>query len=151
MMSGDKETETLDLAALIGFEKLQRLLQRVHDVTGFAVGCMDAQGRLLCKAGNTEPFCMKLVRQSPLGLARCNQFASAYDDRGEKAANVYQCHTGLLDGRIPIVASGKPIGFLVTGQVLEKIPEKKSRQRSMHLSLVLTLRSTGRKYKKLRK
>ncbi len=119
----------LDLSVLIGPDKLQQLLQRIYDVTGFAVGCMDAKGRLLCKAGETAPFCMDLVRKSPLGLERCNAFASTYNkEAGEKSSNVFDCHAGLLDGRIPIVTDGEPIGFLVTGQVLEKLPTKQQAQ-----------------------
>lgn len=116
----------LDLSVLIGPGKLQQLLQRVYDATGFAVACMDAKGRVLWKAGETEPFCMELVRKSPLGLERCNTFASAHNKQsGENCSNVFECHAGLLDGKIPIFADGKTLGSLVTGQVLEKLPDKK--------------------------
>lgn len=114
-----------DLSLLIGPEKLKQLLQKIHEFTGFAVGCMDVDGLLLHKAGETEPFCMDLIRKSPLGLKRCNEFASTYSKQsGKNSSNVYECHAGLLDGRIPIVAEGNPIGYLVTGQVIETLPEE---------------------------
>ncbi|WP_458775915.1 PocR ligand-binding domain-containing protein [Desulforhopalus sp. 52FAK] len=119
-----------DLSALIGPEKLKQLLHSIHAFTGFAVGCMDADGNLLYKAGSTESFCMDLVRKSSLGLERCNQFASTYTKQsGKNSSNVYECHAGLLDGRIPIVAEGNPIGFLVTGQVIETLPEEEEAKR----------------------
>ena len=120
----------IDLSVLIGPEKLKQLLLKIHEFTGFAVGCVDADGLLLYKAGETEPFCMDLVRKSPLGLKRCNEFASTYTTQSDEiSSNVYKCHTGLLDGRIPIVAEGNPIGFLVTGQVIETLPEEEQTKR----------------------
>lgn len=113
------------LIELIGSERLAALLQGFHEVTGFTAGCLDTAGNLLSHAGQTEPLCMDVIRQSPIGLQRCRRMVEeCLKNDKSPIPRVVRCHAGMLDGRIPIKVGDAHIGFLVIGQLLESKPDK---------------------------
>lgn len=115
------------LLDLIGPDRLKEMQQRFYDVTGFTNGCLDAEGMLLSIAGEPEPVCMEMIRQSPLGLARCKQLVAECLDRSDRnLSTVAKCHAGMLDGRVPIKVDGHIVGFLVIGQLFDAPPNKET-------------------------
>jgi len=115
----------INLSELIGEKRLQAMQQNFYDVTGLPNGCLDSTGNLLSYAGKTEPVCMELIRQNPLGLERCKLVANAcLETHHEKRSRIIRCHAGMLDGRIPIIIDNDIIGFLVMGQLLDAPPQK---------------------------
>lgn len=114
-----------NLLELIGPDKLQEMLERFQAVTSLAVGYLDPEGNLLAHAGETEPLCMTMIRQSPLGMQRCRDLVrEIVQDGNHDTPKVLTCHAGMLDGRIPLQVEGEYIGFLVIGQLFAERPAR---------------------------
>jgi ligand-binding sensor protein len=123
----DSMAKRINLLELIDQQQLQDMQQHIYEITGFPNGCIDNDGNIISYAGDTEPLCMELIRKSPLGLKRCQAFATNLCKPDcERKPNVDTCHAGMLDGRIPIKIGEEHVGFLVIGQVFEKMPEIES-------------------------
>jgi len=120
----EKEKE-ITLTDLFDVEMLQRIQDAFSDMTGLAALITDANGVPVTKGTNFTDFCAKYTRVSPVGCMRCQEC----DRRGarmtlkEGAPIVYQCHVGLLDFAMPIMAGSKMIGCFVSGQVLTESPD----------------------------
>ncbi|WP_136799541.1 PAS domain S-box protein [Desulfosediminicola ganghwensis] len=114
-----------NLLELIEPDKLQKMLDRFQDVTGLAIGCLDPGGNLLANAGETEPLCMKMIRQSPIGMQRCRDLVTEIIHKENyDTPQVLTCHAGMLDGLIPLQVEEEYIGFLVIGQLFDERPTR---------------------------
>ena len=124
-MKQKDQLHDINLLDIIGLSRLAAMLQRFYEATGFATGCLDESGNLLLHAGETEPLCMDIIRQSPIGLERCRGMVKeCFTHKRGTLPRVVRCHAGMLDGRIPIQVGERYIGFLVVGQLLDQPPER---------------------------
>jgi|GEM_PF-1369565 len=122
---GQPQQVRSSLLELIGPDKLQEMLERFQGVTGLTVGCLDPEGNLLAHAGETEPLCMTMIRQSPIGIKRCRDLVTEIIHKEQHdTPKVLTCHAGMLKGRIPLRVEGEYIGFLVIGQLFDEKPAR---------------------------
>lgn len=125
----------INLLELIGKKRLNQLQQRFFKATGFPNACLDQEGILLAHAGDTEPLCMNLIRQQPIGLQRCQELVKKSQQKVDGTnSRILRCHAGLLDARIPIQMDQEIIGYLVMGQVLDQ-PADREQAESYALQL----------------
>ncbi len=107
-------------------EKLEKVLEDYHEVTGTTVAFFDTQfNRLFYYPKNMSRFC-NMIQGTPEGASRC----AASDCRllakclEEKRPVSYRCHAGLLDTVVPIMNGEVLIGFIVFGQIREDAGQK---------------------------
>lgn len=130
------------LLDILGLERLQDMQKRFYEATGLTNGCLDSEGNLLSHMGESEPLCMEMIRQSPIGMKRCRMLVKeCLEMPDDKISRVLKCHAGMLDGRIPLRVDGETIGFLVIGQLFDELP---SREEAMSYAHELGL--DGEKY-----
>lgn len=115
-----------DLRKILGEKVIDELRHVFHEATGMIISFF-SPGR----EGNVDfypeeersPFC-KLVQSSPRGKARClncDRVAMRKAFRF-KAPYIYTCHAGLINFIVPLVFNGKPIGSVISGQLLDRSP-----------------------------
>ena len=109
-------------------EKLKRILNDFHVLTGISVSILDVDFNHL--AGGSESsnkFCA-LVQSVEEGRQRCRTSDCELLNlaKQEKRAVTRKCHAGLVDTVVPIYDSGSLLGFVIFGQIAEgegaKIP-----------------------------
>ncbi|WP_136799513.1 PocR ligand-binding domain-containing protein [Desulfosediminicola ganghwensis] len=114
-----------NLLEVVGEAKIRHLQQRFYEATGFANAYLSTDGQLISYAGKPESVCMNMIRTTPLGLHRCLKLLlKGRQDANGKNTNVFRCHAGMLDGKIPIIVGNDTLGFLVMGQVFDAPPSK---------------------------
>ena len=109
-------------------EKLEKVLEDYHEVTGTTVAFFDTQfNRLFYYPKDMSRFC-GMINSSPEGVSRC----AASDCRllakclEEKRPVSLRCHAGLLDTVVPIMNGEVLIGFIMFGQMREDAGQKNS-------------------------
>lgn len=107
-------------------EKLERVMQDYHEVTGTTVAFFDTQfNRLFYYPKNMTRFC-NMIHSAPEGARRCaesdcNLLAKCLE---EKRPVSHRCHAGLCDTVVPIMNGEVLIGFIVFGQIREDAGQK---------------------------
>lgn len=102
------------------FDRLKLLLDSFWRISGIRYSLSDAEGRLVCCAGESAPFCRMIARQ-PDGYARCVQSDAAAIERergSRRPYAAYRCHAGLLEAIIPIRQDGTPVAYVFFGQCI---------------------------------
>ncbi len=111
-------------------EKLEKVLEDYHEVTGTTVAFFDTQfNRLFYYPKEMSCFC-GMIQGTPEGANRC----AASDCKllakclEEKRPVIHRCHAGLVDTVVPIMNGEVFIGFIMFGQLrddsVQKIPFK---------------------------
>ena len=100
-------------------EKLQKMVNDFHAVTGISVSVLDANKRYL--AGCTKksnPFC-ELIQSTVEGRSRClaSDRCLLCRAESEKQAVTLACHAGLADTVVPIYRREKLLGYIMFGQI----------------------------------
>lgn len=109
---------------LINFniEKLDKLLQDFHNLTGLTISVWDANfHQLSYQPKEMRDFC-RIIKNSPKGYQRC--FLSdktLCTECGETGKPVtHKCHAGLIDTAIPISFKDSVMGYMIFGQVTDE-------------------------------
>lgn len=106
------------LNELIDLEVLQAIQDKFADATGLAFVAIDYGGKPITKLSNFTDFCALIRANEKYNKACCRCDAHG----GIEAASscepyVYQCHCGLTDFAVPIIADGQYVGSILGGQV----------------------------------
>ncbi len=111
-------------------EKLEKILEDYHEVTGTTVAFFDTQfNRLFYCPKNMTRFC-DMIQGTPEGANRCatsdcKLLAKCLEERRPV---IHRCHAGLVDAAVPIMNGEVFIGFIVFGQLrddsIQKVPFK---------------------------
>lgn len=112
----------MDIKQFTDMERFENIMANWAEATGLAAVAVGADGKYISKCYNFTDFCIKLMRGSSEGCARCERC----DREGQ---GVYRCHAGLIDFGIPLEIEGERVGSVIGGQVLPAEPdEEKFRQ-----------------------
>jgi len=104
---------------LIDLHHLENILDHLSTAMNIACVAVDKNGFPITKSFGFTPFCMDIVRKSPIGLKRCYQ-CDIDGGRLSAATNkpaIYKCHAGLVDFGVPIIIENQLIGSILGGQV----------------------------------
>lgn len=130
--------QKLKLTDLIDVEVLQSLQDGFSKFTGMSSLTTDDAGIPVTRESGFCDFCKNIVRQSELGVRRCNEC----DQRGalESAKTgkpaVYRCHAGIVDFAAPIMVEGRVLGSFLGGQIRSgELDEEKLKKIAAELSL----------------
>lgn len=118
-----------DLHSLIDLDELQRIQDDFARDAGLAMITVDAKGVPVTRASEFSALC-QFLRRDPQIRRRC----MSCDAHGGLQSNiegrpvVYQCHIGLVDFSVSIVAGDEYLGAILCGQVLLKRDQHKLQQ-----------------------
>ena len=116
--------ESYTLVDLVDINKLQELLLRFYDLTGYSVGITDTNNKVLVSIGWKE-ICTAFHRKNSASYKNClesDQYVQKHLDN-EKFIS-YKCKNGLWDAAYPIKVSGKHLATLFFGQFFFSEEEK---------------------------
>ncbi len=117
--------EDLYLTELIDVDVLQTLQDSFSKMTGMAALTTDEFGTPVTIGSNFTDFCMKYIRESPLGNSRCmrcDKTGAELSSSLSCQARSYYCHAGLMDFAAPIMVGDRMVGSFIGGQVLPGQP-----------------------------
>lgn len=104
--------------------RIHTILADFYEITGFRIGIFDAQFQRVIEYPAVHCAFCSLVRHSPGGLIACRQcdltHSRAVLGNGELA--IYLCHAGLTEAIAPLLDNGKPVGYLMIGQIRDAEP-----------------------------
>ncbi|WP_312641325.1 PocR ligand-binding domain-containing protein [Hydrogenoanaerobacterium sp.] len=100
-------------------KELFRLLKDYHTVTNLRVGVYDLDFREICAYPVRHSGFCKIIRSRPEGLERCVECDKKAFTRSAqmKEVYIYCCHAGLTEATAPILDQGRPIGYVMIGQM----------------------------------
>ena len=107
----------MKIVDFVDMNEFEAIMRNWATATGLATVAVDAEGDYLSECYNFTDFCIKLTRGSKEGCRRCVKC----DQEGH---GVYQCHAGLVDFSIDLIAKGEKVGAVIGGQVLPKDPDE---------------------------
>ncbi len=128
----------LTLTDLIGVDTLQEIQDGFSKFVGFAALTTDENGSPITKPSGFSHFCMKLVRSTASGKARCEECSRTGSLKSLETGStaVYDCHAGLVDFAAPIMLEGQRIGSFVGGQVrIAEVDEERVRKTALELGV----------------
>lgn len=107
-------------------EKLERVLQDFHEVTGITVGVFDTQFNCLSHYPKIKSCFCEMIQSIPEGCRRCVESDCRLLARclEEKRPVSHRCHAGLSDTVVPIMNGEVLIGFIMFGQIREDSVQK---------------------------
>lgn len=105
------------------FDSLEKLLSSLYLITGRKVTLKSQKFDDVITSSTACNFC-RLIQKTDYGYKRCldcdaNALAQA---RQQNKAYLYRCHAGLMEAAVPIMENGRPIAYLMYGQVLDETP-----------------------------
>lgn len=115
----DNEIQITDL---IEVEYLQKIQDAFAQMTGMASITTDIEGKPVTQPSNFTDFCIRHIRNSKIGCARCEQCdkTGAMKTLLSGEPTSYVCHAGLVDYAAPIMAEDKLVGCIIGGQIQTK-------------------------------
>lgn len=109
---------------LIDFEKVNELLEKFYESTGFVTAIIDLEGNVLSKSP-WRKICSEFHRKNPETAKKCiisdTELASKISKN--QKYHCYECLNGLVDVAVPLVINGKHIANLFSGQFFIKEPD----------------------------
>lgn len=96
---------------------LQEIQDRFAEATGLAAVTVDYSGKPITKYSKFSSFCAYL-REFPEYREKCYQCDAfgGLEAARRKKPYIYQCHSGLIDFAIPIIANEQYLGSILAGQ-----------------------------------
>lgn len=96
---------------------LQEIQDRFAEATGLAAVTVDYSGKPITKYSKFSSFCAYL-REFPEYREKCYQCDAfgGLEAARRKKPYIYQCHSGLIDFAIPIIANEQYLGSVLAGQ-----------------------------------
>ncbi|MGL5247486.1 MAG: PocR ligand-binding domain-containing protein, partial [Brooklawnia sp.] len=122
----ESSAEGLDLRCLVDIAELQRIQDDFAADTGLGMITVDAMGTPVTTASKFSALC-QFLRRDPDIARRCmlcdahGGLQSAIEGR----PFVYQCHVGLVDFSVSIMAGQDYLGAILCGQVLLRRDQEK--------------------------
>jgi signal transduction histidine kinase/CheY-like chemotaxis protein len=109
---------------LIDTQALRRMMDDFVSATGFVVGIVDVEGRILVQAGYRR-ICTEFHRRHPLSERRCVESDTHISARLKAGDYVsYTCGNGLIDAAAPIIIDGEHLANIFTGQFFFEPPDE---------------------------
>lgn len=102
---------------LSDLDMLQEIQDRFAEATGLAAVTVDYSGKPITKYSKFSSFCAYL-REFPEYREKCYQCDAfgGLEAARRKKPYIYQCHSGLIDFAIPIIANEQYLGSVLAGQ-----------------------------------
>ncbi|MGG7620031.1 sensor histidine kinase [Bacillus coreaensis] len=102
---------------LSDLDMLQEIQDRFAEATGLAAITVDYSGKPITKYSKFSSFCAYL-REFPEYREKCYQCDAfgGLEAARRKKPYIYQCHSGLIDFAIPIIANEQYLGSILAGQ-----------------------------------
>ncbi len=109
--------EAFSLKQLSDLDMLQEIQDRFAEATGLAAITVDYSGKPITKYSKFSSFCAYL-REFPEYREKCYQCDAfgGLEAARRKKPYIYQCHSGLIDFAIPIIANEQYLGSILAGQ-----------------------------------
>lgn len=109
--------EAFSLKQLSDLDMLQEIQDRFAEATGLAAVTVDYSGKPITKYSKFSSFCAYL-REFPEYREKCYQCDAfgGLEAARRKKPYIYQCHSGLVDFAIPIIANEQYLGSVLAGQ-----------------------------------
>lgn len=102
------------------FETMAEYLLNLSEITGIRFTLLDADGKRVSVAGDSAPFCSRLMAH-PEGSARCDQCildAVSHLDRRDGESVTFRCHAGVFETVTAIRVGGQLAAYVAFGQML---------------------------------
>lgn len=102
-------------------QKLQKVLDDFHNVTGFRISVLDTEFHPIADADDKQ-VCFCSIIQSYDNCDGCLKSDAILLKKCSKSqkAEIRICHAGLTNIALPILLNGKTIGYVIMGQVREE-------------------------------
>ena len=111
-------------ADLVDIEAVREMMVAFHAATGFVVGIVDADGRILVQVGYRD-ICTKFHRVHPESERRCIESDLQIARQLERGSYCsYTCANGLIDAASPIHIDGEHLATIFTGQFFFEAPDE---------------------------
>ena len=112
------------------FQRLGRLLNNLHLLTGIKFSLMDEWGNELYASSFKAPFC-GLIMQEESGFARCHACdGKAAEEVGRtQVRRKYLCHAGLYEVALPVTEKRRTVATILFGQMLDDAPREEQWRR----------------------
>ena len=112
------------------FQRLGRLLNNLHLLTGIKFYLMDEWGNELYASSFKAPFC-GLIMQEESGFARCHACdGKAAEEVGRtQVRRKYLCHAGLYEVALPVTEKRRTVATILFGQMLDDAPREEQWRR----------------------
>ena len=109
----------------IDFERINLLLDRFNNVTGFVTAILDLEGNILSKSG-WRTICTDFHRVHPETSVRCTESDTCLAGQLESGQkyNCYKCLNGLIDVAVPIIINDEHVANLFSGQFFFEKPSR---------------------------
>ncbi|AUB58065.1 hypothetical protein BK008_06920 [Methanobacterium sp. MZ-A1] len=117
---------------LIDPERIKKILEIFHDLTGITSTLIDSEGNILTCADGTwvaagwQDICINFHRKHPETLKRClesDTHLSGNLTAGEKYS-CYHCLNGLVDMAVPVYVGGEHLANVFAGQFFFQHPDE---------------------------
>lgn len=136
MLALDDHVKQIQVANLFKTQLFQRLLDSFSNATKLFTALTDVDGNYIITSNKEDCRFCKLIRSTPLGLAKCNQ---AYALAGAEALKwkepyIFKCHAGLISWVCPVFLQGSQLGNLVCGSCMMWKPEEVYLERIKNLA-----------------
>lgn len=112
------------------FQRLGRLLNNLHLLTGIKFSLMDEWGNELYASSFKAPFC-GLIMQEESGFERCHACdRKAAEEVGRtQVRRKYLCHAGLYEVALPVTEKRRTVATILFGQMLDDAPREEQWRR----------------------
>ena len=108
---------------LADWERLARLLNDLHLLTGLKFALMDENAREIYTSSFQTPFCRLIALSGDERCLKCDARALA-DMKGRSLPKRYLCHAGLYEIALPVTEGGRHTGTILFGQMLDDSPRE---------------------------
>ncbi len=99
-------------------EKLKRILNDFHILTGVSISFIDLDGNMKFKASDSDDFCSN-IQKSLTKRLKCKNCDSAVVEKCKqnKRFEAHICHENLYDAALPIQKNGIFAGYILMGRI----------------------------------
>ncbi|MCD6380547.1 PocR ligand-binding domain-containing protein [bacterium] len=110
---------------LVDVDRLQGVLERFFQATGFTVSLVSFPDQELLVAAGWRDICTKFHRvvEDSEECCKRDNLELAAGLKGRNTVKIHHCENGLVDGATPIVIKETQIAILFTGQILFSEPD----------------------------
>jgi PAS domain S-box-containing protein len=112
------------LQDLIDIQKIQGLLDSLHEAFLPSIGIIDREGTILARAGS-QNVCLSFHRRDAVAAQECLESDRLAGRLASESSSTvtYHCPHGLIDSATPIVIDGTHMGSVFIGQFLLEPPD----------------------------